>query len=58
MEDKEKVNLVDREILARKQKKDSSRKGFNFVGSQYKWTDIDEQRMKVNEIEKKTNENQ
>lgn len=54
---KNKVNLVEREMLSRKQKNDDSRKGFNFVGSQYKWTDIDEQKMRVKEIEEKTNEN-
>ncbi len=54
MDKKDKVNLADEEILSRKQKSDESRKGFNFVGSQYKWTDIDEQKMKVKEIEEKT----
>ena len=54
MHKKEKINLVNREILHRKHIKDESRKGFNFVGSEYKWTDIDEQKMRVTEIEKNT----
>ncbi len=52
----DKANLMDREVLNRKHKKNKSREGFNFVGSQYKWTDIDEQKMIANKIEEVTGE--
>ena len=54
MDKKYKIDILNREMLGRKQKNDESRKGFNFVGSQYKWTDIDEQKIKTDEIENKT----
>ena len=49
-----KINLANRELLHRKHIKDASRKGFIFVGSEYKWTDIDEQKIRVKEITEKT----
>ena len=54
MNKKNKADILEREMLGRNQKEDKSRKGFNFVGSEYKWTDITEQKMRVKEIEKKT----
>ena len=46
-----KIDILSNEILDRKMCKDKSKKGYNFVGSKYHWTSIEEQKIKVNEIE-------
>lgn len=50
-----KVNLADEVFLERKEKNEVGKEGYNFVGSIDHWTSSDEQKMKVSEIENKTN---
>lgn len=46
------MNLVDEIELEKKDKNDLSKKGYNFVGSVDHWTSIEQQKLKVDEIEK------
>lgn len=48
------MNLVDEIELEKKDKNDLSKKGYNFVGSVDHWTSIEQQKLKVDEIEKIT----
>ena len=46
------VDILNNELRNRKEKYDLSKKEYNFVGSEFKWTSIEEQKSKVEEIEK------
>ena len=48
-----KVNLADDIYLERNNITDGSKKGYNFVENMCNWTSIEEQKLKVKEIENK-----
>ncbi len=50
----QKVDLSYLLELERKDKKDIMKKGYDEIPRQFHWTSIDEQKLKVDEIEKKT----
>ncbi len=52
----QKVDLSYLLELERKDKKDIMKKGYDEIPRQFHWTSIDEQKLKVDEIEKKTDE--
>ena len=52
--DKEKVDIASNLELERKEKNDMEKQGYDFVPRIDHWTSIDEQKIKVEEIEKKT----
>ena len=52
--DKYNVNLANDLKLERINMNDTSKSGYNYVGTEYNWTTIEEQKMKVNEIEQVT----
>lgn len=47
-------SLFDNVELERKDKKDESKRGYNFVGSLNNWTSIEEQKIRVKTIENTT----
>lgn len=51
---KEKVDIASNLELERKEKIDMEKQGYDFVPRIDHWTSIDEQKIKVEEIEKKT----
>lgn len=54
LKNKNKVDLKYNLELERKDENDKSNKGYDFVVREYEWTNIDEQKIKVREIEDKT----
>lgn len=56
MRDKDKVSLKYNLELERKDAKNTKKKGYDFVPRSNHWTSIDEQKIKVREIEEKTKE--
>ena len=53
---KSKVSLAYNLELERQNEHDIKKKGYDFVPRQYHWTSIEEQKLKVEEIEEKTKE--
>lgn len=53
-EDKDQVAIDNILELERKERKDMERQGYDFVPRIDHWTSLDEQKLKVEEIEKKT----
>ena len=56
MREKDKVSLKYNLELERKDAKNTKKKGYDFVPRSNHWTSIDEQKIKVREIEEKTKE--
>lgn len=54
IEDKNKVSLEYNLELERKDEHNTKKKGYDFVPRANHWTSIDEQKIKVREIEEKT----
>lgn len=54
MDNKDKISLKYNLELERKDVKNTKKKGYDFVPRSYHWTSIDEQKIKVREIEDKT----
>ena len=53
-DNKDKVNIMDNLEIERKDKKYMKNAGYDFVPRLEHWTNIDEQKIKVREIENKT----